>query len=419
MLNTTRISALGLLAALGTALALGGAPGTPPALANPTTLAAAAQALGTAGSGGTGIPAGAGTQLSRELASAWQVSKGSGVIVAILDTGVASVNGLSGRVIAGPDYAPVANPSRTDGTVLASLIAGGGTGARTPNGAIGRAPAARILSVRIVAYGSGAQAALAYQRNGVWQSIEAKAIRYAADHGAQVIVCAESGSSSSPSLASAVAYAISKNAVVITADFAFTKDNSAQYPDSLPGVINVSGTVIPGLPMTGTPGRFASNDSVLLTAPANDLFGTGPGNHVYIDYNNASAIAWAAGTVALIKSAYPRLSPALVARALAVSASYHPPGGYDTRIGFGLINPIGALRAAAQLAKLRAPVAPGPGVAMPAARFGSPGAAGAAGTGSSSVGATIGYGGVVLVGLAALVLAGALLRRGRRARTGS
>src|SRR5262249_14197217 len=157
-----------------------------------------------------------------------------------------------------------------------------------------------------VAYGSNGQTALAYQRNGGWQPIEAQAIRYAADHGAKVIVCAESGSPSSPGLSSAVAYAISKGAVVVPADFAFTKGNSAQYPDILPGVINVSGSTIPGIPMTGAPGRFASNYSVLLTAPANDLFGTGPGNHVYIDYNNASAIAWVAGTVALIKSAYPQ-----------------------------------------------------------------------------------------------------------------
>jgi hypothetical protein len=396
------------LGALGATLALG----APPSFA------------GTAMTGGTGIPPGAGAQLSRELASAWQISKGSGVTVAILDTGVASVNGLSGRVITGPNYAPVANPMLTDGTVLASLIAGGGSSARTPHGAIGRAPAAKILSIRIVAYGSGAQAALKYQANGVWQQIEAEAIRYAADHGAQVIVCAESGPSSTPGLAAAVAYAISKNAVVITADYAFTKNNSPQYPDSLPGVINVSGTIVSGLPMTGTPGRFASNYSILVTAPANDLFGTGPNNHVYIEYNNASAIAWTAGTVALIKSAYPQLSPALVARALAVSASYHPPGGYDTQIGFGLINPVGALHEAAQLAKLRATAAPGPGVVMPASRFGppgtpgTPGAAGAAGSdgsaASGSSAASIGYGAIVLVGLAALALAVALLRRGGR-----
>jgi hypothetical protein len=398
VLNAARITVLGTLTALA---ALGATPGVSPSAAGP---------------GGTGIPAGAGAHLSSELASAWQVTKGKGVVVAILDTGVASVSGLSGRVTAGPDYAPVASPVLTDGTVLASLIAGAKAGARTPNDATGRAPAARILSIRIVAYGSDSQAALAYQKDGMWQPIEAEAIRYAADHGAGVIVCAESGSPDSPGLASAVAHAISKNAVVITADFAFTRDNSAQYPDSLPGVINVSGTTISGLPMTGTPGRFASNYSVLVTAPANDLFGTGPGNHVYIDYNNTSAIAWVAGTIALIKSVYPQLSPALVARALAVSASYHPPGGYDTQIGFGLINPIGAVHAAGQLTRLRAAAAPGPAAMRPTARFGPPGAPGpegAASSGSPSAAATIGYGAVVLVGLAALVLAGALLRRGR------
>ena len=45
---------------------------------------------------------------------------------------------------------------------------------------------------------------------------------------------------------------------------------------------------------------------------------------------------------------------------MAASASYHPPGGYNTSIGFGLINPIGALHEASRLAKLRATAAPGP-----------------------------------------------------------
>jgi hypothetical protein len=304
----------------------------------------------------------------------------------------------------------------TDGTVLAALIAGSGTGRSTASGPVGRAPAARILSIRIVAYGSSQRAALRYQQDGVWQQIEAKAIRYAAGHGANVIVCAESGAKSSAALASAVAYAISRNAVVITADFSFSKGNGVQYPDGLPGVINVTGTVVRGLPMTAIPGHFAGNSSVLVTAPANDLFATGPGNHVYIGYNNDSAMAWAAGTVALIKSVYPRIPPALVARAIAVSASYHPAGGYDTQIGFGLINPIGALRAAGQLMKLRTVAAPGPAVASPGSHFGQAGATSATGAAPRSGVKLIGYSAVVAAGLALLALAFSLRRRDRRAR---
>lgn len=65
-----------------------------------------------------------------------------------------------------------------------------------------------------------------------------------------------------------------------------------------------------------------------------------------------AAAAFVAGTAALVKSLYPHLSPMLVSRALALSARYRPPGGYNTTLGFGLVNPYGALTEAAQLVKL-------------------------------------------------------------------
>src|SRR5262249_7615035 len=101
----------------------------------------------------------------------------------------------------------------------------------------------------------------------------------------------------------------------------------------------------------------AANTSVLLTAPANNLPVDGPGSQPYRMFNQESALAWTAGTVALIKSRYPQLRPALVVRALAESAQDKPRHGYSTAAGFGLINPLGALRAAGRLAGLAPTVA--------------------------------------------------------------
>lgn len=56
--------------------------------------------------------------------------------------------------------------------------------------------------------------------------------------------------------------------------------------------------------------------------------------------------------MALIKAKYPHLAPALVVRALAQSAQDSPRGGYSDSSGFGLINPLGALKAAGRLAGL-------------------------------------------------------------------
>jgi hypothetical protein len=361
----------------------------------------------------TGIPSSAKNRLMHEMLSAWQITKGEGVKIAILSTGIAPVSGLAGKLTVGPDYAPLAGAPALDGTLLATLIAGSGPTGSNPFGSVGRAPGAKILAERIVDYGAG-RPGLKYQHDGTWQSIEAKAIRYAVRHGASVIVNFEDGYADTHALASAVAYAISKNVVVLGSDSAFgSAPNSVSYPDSLPGVINFSGTTISGLQKPKHVYRSPVNDSVLVTAPDNVLPATGPGNSPYIAWGNYSTIAWVAGTVALIKSVYPKITPAEVARALATSASYHPKGGYNTRIGFGLINPSGALHAAAALVKLKTTAAAGPSVVASDARFAgsAPGVISAIQHSPAKLGA---YGGSVVVGLALLILGIALLRRRRR-----
>jgi hypothetical protein len=215
-----------------------------------------------------------------------------------------------------------------------------------------------------------------------------------------------------------VAYAISKNAVVISPGAADKSDpNRFYYPDSLPGVINFTGTTLSGLPPPQSKEQYPTNDSVLIAAPDNTLDATGPGNSPYSAWGYYSATAWVAGTVALIKSLYPQISPAEVAMALAMSASYHPAGGYNTTIGYGLINPVGALHEAAILVSLHATAKPGPGVASAAARFGSAPPATIRAV-QHPVVKLAGFGGAIVVGAVLLVLAFWLRARGRRLRAG-
>jgi hypothetical protein len=318
------------------------------------------------------FPASAKNRLAKEMRQAWRITRGRGVTIALLTTEVDAVSGLSGKLTTGPDYAPVAGASALDGTLLASLIAGSGQAGTSPFGSIGRAPGARILAERIVDYGSRRSVKL-YQQDGTWQAIVAKAIRYAVNHGAGVIVAEEADSSDSAVLESAISYAISHNVVVIgEAEDLPGKPTPLAYPDSSPGVINFSGQLLTGLQKPSKPPRAPANSSVLLTAPDNVLPATGPGNQPYIAWGFYSEIAWVAGTVALIKSAYPHITPAQVARALAESASYHPKHGYNITVGFGLLNPAGALHDAARLLHLGMTAAPGPDVVSTHTRFGVP-----------------------------------------------
>lgn len=357
----------------------------------------------------SGIPASARDRLLHEVLSAWQITKGEGVTIALLSTRVDPVTGLAGKLTIGPDYAPIRGASALEGTVLASLIAGSGPTSKNPFASGGFAPAAKILAETIVDYGSGGRGA-SYQKDGTWQDIEAEAIRYAVRHGADVIVTFEGGYTMTPALDSAVAYAISKRVVVLGtgADF-----RAGAFPDSMPGVINFSGTKIGGLPPPHKPVHSPANYSVLVTAPDNTVLGTGPGNATYSAYGQYSTIAWVAGTVALIKSVYPKITPAEVARALAISASYHPKGGYNTRIGFGLINPVGALHTAAALMKLKTTAAAGSSAVATDSRFAgpAPGVISAIHHSPAKLGA---YGGSIVAGLALLILGVALLRRRRR-----
>ena len=65
------------------------------------------------------------------------------------------------------------------------------------------------------------------------------------------------------------------------------------------------------------------------------------------------ACALVAGVAALIKSKYPRLAPDLVASALMSTTTDRPAGGYDSQVGFGIVDAAAALARAGRLAGVR------------------------------------------------------------------
>lgn len=411
MLTRSRVAALNafILVLVTTAVTPASA-----ALASAARKSSASAALAAAASSAH-FPSGAGAQLAREMTQAWAITRGQGVTIAVLSTAVDPVSELAGKLIQGPDYAPLRGASAIDGTLLASLIAGSGPTGTNPFGTIGRAPGARILAERTADYDS--RGGRKYLAEGTWQSIMARGIRYAVDHGAKVIVTFAGGDQDTAALDSAVKYAISKNVVVLGSATALTRDKTSPpaYPDSLPGVINFTGVTLSGLPGLQGPDTEPANNSVLVAVPDNTLTATGPGNAPYSAWGFYSDIAWAAGTVALMKAVYPQITPAVVARALAESASYHPSGGYNTRVGFGLINPVGALHEAAALVHLGTTPASGSGVVSAMARFGTaqPAVINAVHHAKPRL---IGFAAAIVVGLALLVVALILGRRRRRRR---
>ena len=290
-----------------------------------------------------------------EAPAAWRLSQGRGVTVAVLDTGVdAAAADLAGSVTTGPDYTlgadpPGYQPPHLHGTFIASLIAGHGSGPGRDDGIIGVAPAARVLSVRVILDDQEPGLAV-YNSNSRYADAIGDGIRYATQHGARVINMSLGTGQPTRPMQAALGYAVSHGVVVVA-----SAGNSGHpgpgftpysYPAAFTGVISVA--AVNG---TGQRATFSDrNSSVELSAPGVDIIGAGPDGSYLQASGTSPASAFVAGVAALIRSAYPRLSPAQVAQALISSARHRPAGGYSPSTGFGELDAVTALRAARRLA---------------------------------------------------------------------
>ncbi len=376
----------------------------------PATLAASAGPGDLAASGSGSIAA----SLASDYRSAWQITRGKGATVAVLSSGVDShVQTLAGAVTTGPDYARTGKVRKIDGTLIASLIAGSGPTLGSPFGIRGLAPEAHILSIRVYP-DSGDPAHKRFFKSDRAGSALAEGIRYAARHGADVIYTDEfSTSDGSMSVPSAAMYALAKGAVLVSpvGPPQDTAVEPALYAAGYPGAVQAGAVDLAGHRLTK---YSAPIGTALVAAPGIMLPATGPADQPYLIWGGSAAAAWVAAAAALVKAQYPHLSPALVARAMAMSARRHPRRGFDAGIGFGIINPAGALAAASSLARLSATVTPGHAAVVAAAHFGGGPPPGAIDAVQHSPRKLAGFVTAILAGIACLILAIVLLGRSRR-----
>lgn len=265
---------------------------------------------------------------------AWATTKGKGVTVAVLDTGVDDQHpDLAGNVLPGKDMIGFGasrgdRPWARHGTAMAGIIAGHGHGAGEADGVLGIAPEAKILPVRVILEEGDPSRAKARDTRG---NALAEGIRWAADHGADVINLSlgDDSDAAHPEAAEdeAVQYALERGAVVVaSAGNGGEKGDHISYPAAYPGVIAAT-----AVDRYGTRAAFSTRHwYATVAAPGVDVVIADPDRQYYEGWGTSAASAFVSGAAALIKAVHPDLTPAQVKRLLEDSARNAPAGAATT-----------------------------------------------------------------------------------------
>ena len=264
---------------------------------------------------------------------AWTQSRGDGVIVAVLDSGVqvdhpdlagslwtnpgevagngvdddrnGFVDDVHGANIISPRAS--ANDDEGHGTHVAGIVA-----ARAGNatGGVGIAPGARIMAVKV----------LDANRAGN-SSLLARGIRYAIDHGARILNISLNGDGTSPDLDEALRYANDNGASVVTSagNNSRNLDLSPSYPASspLPAVLSVT-AIEPSGSLLSVANRGLN--SVDIAAPGASILSTARGSRYEHRAGTSMAAPFVAGSLALLAAARPDLAQSALRDALLQSA---------------------------------------------------------------------------------------------------
>ncbi len=265
-----------------------------------------------------------------QVSSAWDISLGNGITVAILDTGVDATHpDLAGQLV--PGWNMFDNNADTSDVYGHGTMVAGVVGAASDNtiGVSSLAWQAKIMPVRIS--GTDGMASISTIADGlVW----------AADHGARV---------------ANISYAVSGYATV---------QNAAQYMKNKGGVTVVSAGnsgALDSSPADDTMISVSATDSndvktswstygpfVDVSAPGAGIWTTTRGGGYSAVSGTSFSSPATAGTVTLMFAANPQLNPADVENLLKTTAVDLGTAGWDQNYGFGRVNTFAAVQAAAQ-----------------------------------------------------------------------
>lgn len=266
--------------------------------------------------------------------AAWDLAQGSGVTIAILDSGIDAAH---------PDLAPnlVGGYNVYDSNTNLADVCGHGTSVAGAAAAVndnavgvaGIAGRARIMPVRVAykkATDGGCYAAY---------STVASGLIYAADNGARVANVSYGGVTTSSSVTSAANYMKSKGGLVFVSS-GNTGTDQGYAPNSAMIVVGATDS-------NDNRASWSSYGSfVTLTAPGNGIWTTRMGNGYAAVNGTSYASPVAAGVAALMMAAAPAVSNSRIESLLYSTAVDLGAAGRDNYFGHGRVNAAAAVQAA-------------------------------------------------------------------------
>ncbi|MFI0722438.1 type VII secretion-associated serine protease mycosin [Streptomyces sp. NPDC021224] len=263
----------------------------------------------------------------------WQNTRGKGVTVAVIDSGIDTRNpqlATAVDVSRSLDLTAPGGRGTTDpvghGTEVAGIIAARPSPA---TGFVGLAPEATLISLRQAGEdGTGTVDGLA------------RALRKAVAEGAGVINISQDTPRGTPGLAAAVAAAVAADAVIVASAGNGGSDGvfRTTYPGGYPGVLAVGAS-----DRNNERAPFSqAGDFVGVAAPGVDILSTVPGGGQCLDNGTSFAAPYVAGVAALIRAEHPTWTAAEVIAQIEQTAQRISPG-HDALLGWGVVDPVRAL----------------------------------------------------------------------------
>jgi len=282
----------------------------------------------------------------------WDLSTGTGAVpIAIIDSGIdADHPDLAAKLLPGYNF--------LNGTTVTDDLFGHGTAVAGSAGAIGN----NALGVAGVAWDNPLMPLVVLDTsNYATYANIASAIIRAVDQGAKVLNISIGGSSASITLQSAVNYAWSKGAVIVSSAANYSV-STPYYPAACENVLAISAT-----DKYDALSSFSNYGSWIdLAAPGSTIYTTNRGGG-YGAWNGTSfSSPIVAGLAGLIWSVNPALTNAEVVDILKQGADDLGTTGFDTSFGFGRINVYKSLQLAQSFA-------PAPDLSAPTVALTSPG----------------------------------------------